>query len=37
MRGDARIAAVAPDNELILITDNIRDFRISGLRLHPLS
>ncbi len=33
---DAMIAAVALDNQLILITDNIRDFRISGLRLHPL-
>jgi len=34
---DAIIATVALEHELILMTDNIRDFRISGLRLHPLS
>jgi hypothetical protein len=31
------IAAVALRDQLILMTDKVREFRIPGLPLHPLS
>ena len=35
--GDVIIAAVAIHNGLTLVTDNLKDFQIENLSLHPLS